>query len=191
MPDLRLAIFASGAGSNLRAIHAATERDDLAARVALVISNNSKSGALAFAREHDIPAAHISGKTHENPTQAILDALAAHAIDVVVLAGYMKRIAPELIDAFPERIVNVHPAPLPRFGGRGMFGQHVHAAVLESGVDVSGPTVHMVTGDYDEGEILAHSEVPVFADDDIDSLEERVKRAEHDLYWRVIAKRFC
>ncbi len=187
---MNFAVFASGRGSNLRALHAAQRRGDLPARLALVLSNNSKSGALEYARAEGLAWLHLSGKTHADPDAAMLEALRAHAIDLVVLAGYMKRIPDALIEAYPGRILNVHPGPLPRFGGHGMFGQHVHAAVLESGVDLAGPTVHVVTGDYDEGPILGHTPVPVLADDDIASLERRVQAAEHDLYWRVIAQHF-
>jgi phosphoribosylglycinamide formyltransferase-1 len=111
-------------------------------------------------------------------------------VDVLVLAGYMKRLDPRIVAAYAGRAVNSHPAPLPRFGGTGMFGERVHAAVLEAGMPTTGPTVHLVTDDYDEGEVLAHAEVPVLPGDTPATLADRVLAAEHDLYWRAIEARF-
>ena len=185
-PMLRLCAFASGRGSNVRAIHAAIVRGDLPAELALVISNNSGSGVLAWAREHDVPATHISGKTHPDETQALLDAMADARTDVLVLAGYMKKLDPRLVQAYEGRAVNIHPGPLPRFGGHGMYGGRIHAAVLEAGVPTSAATVHRVTAEYDEGETLGTAEVEVRPDDTVESLGARVLHAEHALYWRVL-----
>ena len=191
MPDkLRLGALASGRGSNLVAIVDAIDRGELRAEVAVVISNNSGSGALAFARERGIPAVHISGKTHDDEGATILDALARHDVGVVVLAGYMKKLDLRVVEAYAGKAVNIHPGPLPRFGGRGMYGTHVHAAVLEAGVTHSGPTVHLVTHEYDEGAQLGHRPVPVEPGDTPQTLAARVLAAEHDFYWRVIAERF-
>jgi len=184
-------VLASGRGSNLVALHDAIARGELAARLAVVISNNSGAGALAWARDHGIPAVHVSGKTHADPGAALLDLLREHAVDLVVLAGYMKLLDPRIVAAYRGRAVNIHPAPLPRFGGPGMFGERVHAAVLASGVAHSGPTVHVVDERYDEGEILAHRPVPVLPGDTVATLAARVLQAEHDLYWRAIAAHFC
>ena len=96
-----------------------------------------------------------------------------------------------VLSAFPDRVVNIHPGPLPRFGGPGMYGPHVHRAVLDAGVPASGPTVHLVSARYDEGPVLAHRPVPVLPDDTPKTLAERVLTAEHDLYWRAIRDRFC
>jgi phosphoribosylglycinamide formyltransferase 1 len=151
---LRLAVLASGRGSNLVALQ------------------------------------HVSSKTHDDPGAALLAALEHHRTDVLVLAGYMKLLDPRVVAAFHGRAVNIHPAPLPRFGGPGMFGMHVHEAVLAAGATSSGPTVHMVDDRYDEGEIIAHREVPVVPGETPASLAARVLAAEHDLYWRAIAARF-
>ena len=183
--------MASGGGTNLQALIDASEGGQLSAELALVISNNSGSGALERARVAGITAAHISSRTHEDPDRALLSALAEQSCTVVVLAGYMKKLPAALIEAFPGRIVNIHPAPLPRFGGQGMFGDHVHERVLSAGVDSSGPTVHIVTGEYDEGPALAHRPVPVLPDDVVATLKARIQAAEHDLYWRVIEEHFC
>lgn len=185
-----LGVLASGRGSNLAALLSAHERGDLTLPVVLVVSNNSGAGALAIARERGIAARHISAKTHADPGGALLEALREHHVFVIALAGYMKRLDPRVVAAFRGRAVNIHPAPLPRFGGPGMYGDRVHAAVLAAGVQRSGPTVHLVTDEYDEGEVLAHAEVAVQPDDTPGSLGERVLAAEHDLYWRAIEARF-
>ncbi len=156
-----------------------------------MVSNNSGAKVLAYAREHGIPALHISSKTHPHEGDALLEALASARTDVLVLAGYMKKLAPEVVAAYEGRAVNIHPGPLPEFGGRGMFGQHVHAAVLTAGRAESGPTVHRVTAEYDEGATLGFRPVPVLPDDTPETLGARVLVAEHDLYWRVIADTFA
>jgi phosphoribosylglycinamide formyltransferase-1 len=189
-PPRRLAVLASGRGSNLVAIQEAIDREDLHAIVALVVSNNSSAGALEFARSRGIPWAHISAKTDADPGSRLLARLEEVGCEVLVLAGYMKLLDPRVVAAYRGRAANIHPGPLPRFGGPGMFGEHVHAAVLAAGVPNSGPTVHRVTEHYDEGDILAHTPVPVLPDDDVASLAARVLVAEHALYWRTIARVF-
>lgn len=187
----RLGVLASGGGSNLQALIDAHARGDLPARVVVVISNNSSAGALERARRHSIAALHISAKTDPDPDAAILTALREHDVDLVVLAGYMKLVGSTLLRAFDGRVLNIHPGPLPEFGGRGMYGRRVHEAVLERGAKTSGPTVHLVDERYDEGPVLAHRPVPVMDEDDPQSLAKRVLAAEHDLLWRVIRDRFC
>ena len=191
LPPPRLAVLASGGGTNLQALIDAHERGDLPAPIVLVISNRASAGALERARRHDIAAAHVGRRHHPDPTARILELLAVHRVDVVVLAGWLKLIDPRLLAAFPARVINIHPGPLPRFGGQGMYGTRVHEAVLAAGVQSSGPTVHLVDARYDEGPQLAHVEVPVEAEDTPSSLQERVLRAEHALFWRVIRDQFC
>ncbi|MCR9163532.1 MAG: phosphoribosylglycinamide formyltransferase [Nannocystaceae bacterium] len=187
---LRLTALASGRGSNVAAIADAVARGDLDATLGLVVSNNSSAGVLSYAQTHGIPCAHISGKTHADEGAALLEALSAANTDVLVLAGYMKKLDPRVVSAYEGRAVNIHPGPLPDFGGRGMFGEHVHAAVLEAGRTQSGPTVHRVTAEYDEGATLGFRPVPVLPGDTPRSLGERVLAAEHDLYWRVLDEVF-
>lgn len=187
----RIGVLASGRGSNLQALVAAYSRGDLPAPVVVVISNRADAGALEFAQSKNIATAHISGKTHEDPGAAILGCLYEHEVDVVVLAGYLRRLDPRVVSAYQGKAINIHPAPLPRFGGPGMYGEHVHKAVLEAKVPLSGPTVHRVTDEYDEGEILAHQPVSVLPSDDPGTLAARVLEAEHDLLWRVVREQFC
>jgi len=187
---LRLSAFASGRGSNVAALHAAITRGDLNAEIGLVVSNNSGAKVLEFAAGNGIATAHISGKTHADEGAALLDALSNARTDVLVLAGYMKKLDPRVVDAYRGRAVNIHPGPLPDFGGRGMFGAHVHEAVLAAGLSETGPTVHRVTADYDEGATLGFRGVPVQTDDTPETLAARVLAAEHDLYWRVLADVF-
>jgi phosphoribosylglycinamide formyltransferase-1 len=187
----RLAVLASGGGSNLQALIDAHARGDLVAPIVLVISNRADAGALARAARHGIPAAHVDFRRNADPDARILELLREHRVDVVVLAGWLKLIDPRVLAAYPSRVVNIHPGPLPRFGGHGMYGLHVHEAVLAAGVARSGPTVHIVDERYDEGPILAHVEVPVEPGDTPETLQQRVLSAEHALYWMVIRDRFC
>lgn len=186
-----LAVFASGGGSNLRAIYDATLGGLLQdAEVSLVISNNSKCGAIEFAIEKNISAEHISSvkcgsevKTEEK----ILQVLQENTIDLVVLAGYMKKLPNAVVEKYRGRIVNIHPALLPKHGGEGMFGLNVHKAVLASGDRESGATIHFVEGEYDTGAIIMQERCEVLPTDTPGSLQSRVKELEHELYPQAIA----
>ena len=145
------------------------------AEVRVVISNNSRAAALTRARSHNIPTAHLSGVTHRNPydlDRAILETLTRHSVEVIVLAGYMKRLGPLCLSGFRGRLLNTHPALLPKFGGKGMYGDKVHEAVLAAGEKVSGATVHLVEGDYDTGPVLSQVEVPVYKWDTLETLRD-------------------
>lgn len=185
-----IGVFASGRGSNFAAVLDRIASGDLAnVRFSVVISNNSSSGALALARRRGIPACHISRRTHPDPSAlqtALLEALQSHAVRLVLLAGYMKLLPPNIIRSFPNRIINIHPALLPRHGGEGMYGRRVHEAVLRSGDPESGATVHFVTDLYDGGPVIARRRVPVRPGDTPDDLAARVLGAEHELYWRAV-----
>jgi phosphoribosylglycinamide formyltransferase-1 len=186
----RLAVLASGGGSNLQALIDAHERRDLPAPIVLVISNRADAGALERAARHGIPGVHVDWRSID-PHARILELLREHRVDVVVLAGWLRLIDPRVIAAYPGRIVNIHPGPLPRFGGRGMYGVHVHEAVLAAGLERTGPTVHLVDEHYDQGPILAHVEVLVEAGDTPETLQQRVLRAEHAMFWTVLRDHFC
>jgi phosphoribosylglycinamide formyltransferase 1 len=178
-----VAVFASGGGTNLQAL-LDREAGGTAYRVALVVSDRPDAGALARARTAGRPVVVIPVKDRppdEVETQA-LDALRDHRVEMILLAGYLRLVPLGVVRAFDRRMLNVHPALLPAFGGAGMWGMHVHRAVLEAGVDTSGLTVHFVAEDYDTGSILAQWPVPVLPDDDPDTLARRILRVEHALY---------
>ncbi len=185
----RLGALASGGGTNLQAIMDRCASGDLPARMAVVISNNSGSGALERARRAGVPACHLSGRTHPDPQaldRAIADVFQSYGVDLVVLGGYMKKLGPVTLQAYPNRILNIHPALLPAFGGKGMYGLRVHHAVIESGAWISGVTAHLADEDYDHGPIVAQEAVRVDPDDTPESLAARVLEVEHRLYSEVI-----
>ena len=190
MPDVNLAVFASGRGSNLDVLAQRVADGRLPARISLVVSNNSGSGALAVARRHGIPAAHLSAVTHPEADayrDAMLALLDSHRVGMIVLAGFMKLIPAQVIARYRRRIVNIHPAPLPGFGGRGMYGLAPHRAVLAAGLRESAVCVHYVTAEYDQGPLIDSRPVPICPNDTPESLQRRAAAVEHDLYWRVIA----
>ena len=189
--ELRVGALISGGGTNLQAIIDACNGGPVPARVVTVISNNSKAFGLERARNADIPAFHISSHQYPDPADldnALADRLEEHGVDLVVLAGYMKKLGPAFLKRFHNRVINIHPGPLPEFGGKGFHGLNVHRAVLESGRKTSGPTVHLVDEEYDHGPVLDHIEVPVIEGDTPESLAERVLEQEHKLFPRVIEK---
>ena len=181
---LRLAVCVSGRGSNLVALLRALAGSDLA-RVVLVLSNRSEAPALERAKEWGVKAVSLSDARDGGEW---LRHLHAEQVEMVVLAGYLKLVPTEVIAAYRDRIVNIHPALLPAFGGPGMYGHHVHEAVLRSGVGFSGATVHLVDEVYDRGAILAQARVPVIPGDTPDSLAARVLKAEHLLLPAVVLK---
>jgi phosphoribosylglycinamide formyltransferase-1 len=181
---VRLSLFGSGAGSTVAAILDAVADGRIAAEPALVISNNRGGGVLEVAARHGVPTAHLSSVTHPDPEAldaAILVALDEAGTDLVVLAGYMRKLGPRVLAAYDGRVVNVHPALLPSYGGQGMYGDRVHAAVLADGAAATGATVHAVTAGYDEGPVLAQVEVPVEDGDSVETLRARVQEAEKEL----------
>jgi formyltetrahydrofolate-dependent phosphoribosylglycinamide formyltransferase len=183
----RIAVLASGGGSNLQAIldHFAALGATRHGDVVLVASNRPDAGALERAERAGIPRVVI--RSPHAPDGADLGAtLAAHEAELVALAGYMRLVPPEVTAAYRGRMLNVHPALLPEFGGPGMYGPRVHRAVVEAGAMLSGPSVHFVDEVYDHGPVIAQWPVPVLADDDAHSLAARVLRAEHLLYPRVV-----
>ncbi len=182
---IKLGFLASGRGSNMLSMIDNCKAGKLNAEPAVVISNNAGAGALEYAREAGIPAFHLSSKTHIDESvldQEITNILKSHEVDWVILAGYMKKIGPRLLKEFRGKIFNIHPSLLPKHGGQGMYGLHVHEAVLASGESETGVTIHMVDGEYDQGRILAQEKVSVEADDTPESLAARVLKVEHELY---------
>ena len=182
---IKLGFLASGRGSNMLAILNDCKAGKLDADPVVVISNNAGAGALEYACDAGIPAFHLSSATHEDESvldDAITDTLKSNAVDWVILAGYMKKIGPKLLEEFQGKIFNIHPSLLPKHGGKGMFGLHVHESVLASGDTETGVTIHLVDGEYDQGRILAQEKIPVEADDTPEVLAARVLKLEHQLY---------
>ncbi|HET9777384.1 MAG TPA: phosphoribosylglycinamide formyltransferase [Gemmatimonadaceae bacterium] len=181
----RLAVLASGRGSNLQAIieHFDNLARERIARVVLVASNRADSPALVRAATASIDIASFDAA---DDGSALLDLLRKFRVDLVVLAGYLKRIPPAVVREYSGRIINIHPALLPAFGGEGMYGARVHEAVIASGAEESGVTVHLVDDDYDRGPIVAQWRVPVESSDTAESLAARVLAVEHIVYPRVI-----
>lgn len=188
---MNICIFASGTGSNFKALVESAEAGYLTSRISLLITNNSNSGAAGIAAKHGIDCVHISRQKFPEISEAeyadlFSKELESRAIDFIALCGYMKPVLPSVLSKYKDRIVNVHPALIPSFSGKGMFGMHIHKAVIQSGVKVTGLTIHFVDGEYDSGRIIFQKCCDVLADDDAESLCERVKRLEHRYYPEII-----
>ena len=188
---MKLGFLASHGGSNMQAILDGCADGSIPATPALLICNNPGAGALERAAKAGMPCQVLNQKTH--PDFAALDAAIAAAlteagVDLVVLAGYMKKIGPQVLAAFRNRILNIHPALLPKFGGQGMYGMNVHHAVVAAGETETGATVHLINEVYDEGPILQQRRVPVLPGDTPETVQLRVLEQEHLLYPDTIAK---
>jgi phosphoribosylglycinamide formyltransferase-1 len=182
---LRLGFLASHGGSNVQAILDACREGRLDAEPCVVISNNSDAMVLDRAMAARIPGFHLSSHIHPDPNrldEAILEVLVKHRVNLIVLAGYMKKLGHKTLARYRGRVLNIHPALLPKFGGKGMYGSRVHEAVLASGDQETGVTIHLVDAEYDQGKILAQKTVPVKPDDTPESLGARVLAAEHEIY---------
>ena len=189
MKKLKLLVLASGGGTNLQAIIDSIEQGKLNAEIKAVVSNNSKAFCLERARTHSIQAIHLSHKmfaTTEEFDQKFLSILKENEVDMIILAGYMKMLSPTVVRAYKNRILNIHPALLPSFGGEGMYGIHVHEAVINSGAKITGVSVHLVDEVYDHGIIVLQQSVPVLDNDTPESLQQRVLEIEHKLYPQTI-----
>ncbi len=184
---VRAAVFASGGGTNFQALldH---QRPDGAWRIVLLVADKDDAGAIDRAAAASVPTAVIptTGRDPADVARDTLQMLARHRVDLILLAGYVKLIPREVVARFKRRMLNVHPALLPAFGGKGMYGKRVHAAVLEAGVSESGATVHFVDEEYDRGPIIAQQRVPVMSGDTPESLAARVLAVEHELYPRAV-----
>jgi phosphoribosylglycinamide formyltransferase-1 len=180
----RIAALASGRGSNVRAVAEYLAAEQTGDRIVLVVSDRPGAGALTLARELGVDARVMEDPA--SPSAALAAWLRECEIDIVVLAGYLRLLPAAIVREYRGRIINVHPALLPAFGGKGMYGERVHRAVLSAGSRVSGVTVHFVDEVYDRGAIIAQWPVPVFTDDTQASLAERVLRVEHQLLPRVV-----
>jgi phosphoribosylglycinamide formyltransferase-1 len=185
MEQLRLAIFASGSGSNMQAIADAIDTGKLNATIGAVVSNKAEAGVLDRARRLGIPTLVMDPKSYPNEssyTKDLVDGLEKRDVNFVALAGYLRKVPSEVVARFKGRMLNIHPALLPSFGGKGYYGRRVHAAVLEMGLQWTGVTVHLVDEEYDTGPIVLQKPVPVERDDTPESLAARVLITEHELY---------
>jgi phosphoribosylglycinamide formyltransferase-1 len=185
----KIGVMASGGGSNFKAIIERIGEGDLEAQCKFLITNNGTCGAVEHAKEYGIPVYHISGKTHPEQAAyeaALLDVLDKYDVDLLVLAGYMKALPVCVVRRMENRILNIHPSLLPKYGGKGFWGIHVHEAVIAAHEKESGPTVHLVSEEIDQGKILAQVKVPVLEGDTPEVLAARVLEQEHNLYWKTI-----
>lgn len=191
---IRCAVFASGGGSNFQALIDRKKTGELHVDFALMISNNSNAFACERARQNDIPAVHLSEKqfdSFEAYSVRLMGLLDEYKVELIVLAGYMKKLPAALIGKYRMKILNIHPGLLPAFGGKGMYGKYVHQAVLDYGAKVSGVTVHFVDEEYDQGPVILQETVPVFDRDNADTLAARVLTMEHATFWKAIEAVAC
>jgi len=190
-PKKRVAFLASRNGSTMRAVVQAARRGYIDIQPVLLISNRAECGAMKWAAENKIPVAHISKKTAGN--EALVDAAIAKKLaevkpDYILLTGYMHKIGKRVLESYKKRILNAHPALLPKFGGQGMYGEHVHKAVVAAKETKSGATIHLVDDVYDHGPIVAQVEVPVSFEDDHETLGQRVQSEERLLFIETMRK---
>jgi len=181
----KIAIFASGSGSNAENIINHFNRGNLA-KVVLVLSENKNAFVFERARKLSVPTLLFT--IDELKTGKILSVLKQYEIDIIVLAGFLKLFPESIIDEFPQKIVNIHPALLPKYGGKGMYGSRVHDAVIEAGEEESGITIHYVNRNYDDGDIIFQAKCPVMKDDTSGTLAQRVHDLEYEHFPNVIEK---
>lgn len=188
---MNIAIFASGGGSNaaviMKTLGSFIKKDT--ASLAVVISNNEKAGVLNVAADHNIPCEIIllKNKTDAQQTEAYLKLLEKYKIEFIVLAGYLKKLPKEITNAYPKKIINIHPALLPAYGGAGMYGQFVHKAVISAGETQSGITVHYVDEVYDHGQIIFQEKCAVEKTDTAEDLAKKILGLEHKFYTEILA----
>lgn len=180
----RIAVLCSGGGTNLQAVIDAVEAGKIDGEIVLVLSNASKAFALERARKHGIPAVFVSKKeagSAEAFNDILLEKLREAKADLVVLAGYLPIVGSQIVRAYPHQIINIHPALIPAFCGPGMYGHHVHEAVLAYGAKISGATTHFVDEQVDHGGVILQKSVPVLEGDTPDTLAARVLTVEHEI----------
>lgn len=180
----RIAIFASGSGSNAQKIMEHFKKHD-EAEVALVLTNNPDAYVLQRADNFEIPS-HIFDREEFYHSEAVVDLLKNLHIDIIVLAGFLWLVPTNLLKAFPNKIINIHPALLPKYGGKGMYGDRVHKAVLANKDEESGITIHFVNEHFDEGEIIHQSRFKIEKDDDLEMIKFKGQQLEHQHYPKVV-----
>jgi len=185
---MRLAFLASHNGSAAHAITAACKDGTLDATPVILISNNTNSAAITWAKDLGLKTAVINTANSQDPDSAIAGLFEDNGVDVVICSGYMKLAGPKTIASVHGAILNVHPALLPKYGGRGMYGRHVHQAVFDNQDTETGITIHLVDGEYDHGKVLAQKRLPVQAGEPVEAIEAKVKEAEPDFYIETLQK---
>jgi phosphoribosylglycinamide formyltransferase-1 len=191
MVKKRVAIFASGSGSNLQALLDAMQAPDFPAEAVLVVSNKEASFALERGRRAGVSSIFVDPKSFDSKEAydlRLVELLAKAKIDLLCLAGYMRILTPVLVKAYADRILNIHPALLPKFGGPGMYGHHVHEAVIKAGEAESGASVHFVTEGVDEGAVILQERIRVLPGETPESLVKRVLEIEHKIYPQALRK---
>lgn len=182
----KLVVFASGSGSNFQAIIDAVENGTISAEIAGLISNKKDAGAVGRAQKHQIPVRIIPAEDPGVFVKELPRQLDIWSPDLIVLAGFLKKIPDKILKKYPRRIINIHPSLLPKYGGKGFYGQRVHQAVLDAGDDISGCTVHYVNEEYDRGDIIRQERVDVLPGDTPETLAARVLSREHQILPVVI-----
>jgi len=188
---INIGFLASHGGSNMQAVLDAITSKKLNANPCILISNNSKAMAIDRANRFGMPFSHLSLATHPDPDHldiAILETLKYHQVEYVLLVGYMKKLGPKTLHEYRNRIINIHPSLLPKYGGKGMFGRKVHETVLANQESETGVTVHLVDEEYDTGRIINQVSLPILAHDTIDSLNEKVIQKEHEILVETFIK---
>ncbi len=181
----QIGVFASGRGSNFQNIFYKTRDGYISAQIGTLITDNPHAGAVDFAKENNLPVYIVKTKDYRSAQafgEALLQILEKHHIDLIALAGFLKKIPENVVAKYVNRIVNIHPALLPSFGGKGMYGRHVHEAVFRSGVKFSGVTVHLVTNEFDDGPIVLQKIVNVEDCQSADEIARKVLMQEHIAY---------
>jgi len=187
--SMKLAVFCSGGGSNFQSIVDSAERGDLACDIVLCLCNKENTGALDRAARHNIPSIVLNPKMYDDEalyTAGLLDILDSYSTNFIALAGYLLKIPPTVVRKYHNRMLNIHPALLPSFGGKGLYGRRVHEAALSYGVRWSGVTIHIVDENYDTGPVVLQQPVPVLPGDTPEILAARVLKVEHQLYPRAL-----
>ena len=186
MQSVKLAIFLSGAGSNARQIITHFENHH-SVSIGLVLVTRENSPVIEFCRDRNVRFIICSNKEADSP-QFLLNACFKFNIDFIILAGFLRKIPIDLVRQYPQKIINIHPSLLPKFGGLGMYGRRVHQAVLEANEKITGITIHFVNEAYDKGEIIEQHSCEISSCDNVDAIEEKVKGLEHSYYAPVIEK---
>ena len=189
----RIIVFASGSGTNFINIYKNLNAQNINGEIILLISNNKNCGAIKFAKDKNIDFEIINifrYKTDENILNKYIVLLEIYKPDLILLAGFMKKIPIEVVELYKNKILNIHPSLLPRYGGKGFYGMNVHKAVLESKDKITGVTVHFIDNEYDRGPILIQEKVEVLPDDSLESLSSRVLQTEYQVYFKAV-ELFC